>query len=312
MAPILLKAGRSYEHWVCALTISLLSLCCLQSSSFALSAGAKEKITVTRLSSDVLKSTTAQDSCIEDANNEEPVLLHTFWGRERSEEEIKAHITEQLKGLVDDGIPVVTVLNSEPPLVFIDNFLSTDHCIQIIESAKDHLQRSTLGAEQQQSNTRTSTTAWIRDHQCETPLRRIASAVSRISGLPTSHMENLQVCRYQVGQQFAIHTDHLDSFNDLSVGGRLCTCLIYLQDCTLGGATTFPKLVVPNVKPVPGRAVFFWNTMERPGFINYKSDMFLNVDVNLQHAGMPVEEGEKWICNRWVHPVDIGSGVRGL
>ena len=244
--------------------------------------------------------------------DDEPLLLHSFWGKERSEQEIIDHITTQLALADLDIIPIVTVLKSEPPIVVIDNLLSPEHCNSIIQSAKEHLQRSTLGAEQEQSNTRTSTTAWIKDHQCEIPLRRIASAVARISGLPPTHMENLQVCRYQVGQEFAIHTDHLDSFNDLPIRGRLCTCLLYLQDCQDGGATRFPEHPTIDVLPRTSRAVFFWNTQERPGSPNYKSDMFLNVDRRLRHAGMPVEKGEKWICNRWVHPIDIHSGVRGV
>ena len=244
--------------------------------------------------------------------DDEPLLLHSFWGMERSEQEIIEHITTQLALANLDIIPKVTVLKSEPPIVIIDNLLSPEHCNSIIQSAKEHLQRSTLGAEQEESKTRTSTTAWIKDHQCEVPLRCIASAVAGISGLPPSHMENLQVCRYQVGQEFAIHTDHLDSFNDLPVRGRLCTCLLYLQDCPNGGATRFPEHPTIDVLPRTGRAVFFWNTQERPGSPNYKSDMFLNVDRQLRHAGMPVESGEKWICNRWVHPIDIHSGVRGV
>jgi 2OG-Fe(II) oxygenase superfamily len=310
MTSIIPKRSHLHQQWVSA--VIWFSCCCLQTASFTFAFSAKNSLApspVPQRLSNVLKR--AATASVEDAK-EEPLLIHTFWGQERTEDEIIAHVTVQLAGLVDN-VPTVTVLNSEPPLVVIDNFISPDHCMEIIQSAKDHLQRSTLGAEQEHSETRTSTTAWIRDHQCEAPLRRIASAVSRISGVPTTHMENLQVCRYQVGQEFAIHTDHLDTFNDLPVRGRLCTCLIYLQECTEGGATTFPEMkAAPDVVPVPGRAVFFWNTMERPGSVNYASDMFLNVDMKLQHAGMPVDAGEKWICNRWVHPIDIESGVRGV
>lgn len=245
-----------------------------------------------------------------ESSSTEPILVHTFWGQERTENEIIAHVTEQLTSI--GIIPLVTVLQTEPPLVIIDNLLSEQHCAQIIQSAEDHLQQSTVGAEQEKSTTRTSKTAWIKEHQCEYPLRLMASAVSLFSGLPTSHMKNLQVCRYTLGQEFAIHTDHLDSFNELPVRGRLCTCLLYLQKCEEGGATKFYEYPHLEVKPEQGRAVFFWNTLERPGSVGYKSEMFFNVDLKMRHAGMPVESGEKWICNRWVHPIDIRSGVRGV
>lgn len=128
--------------------------------------------------------------------------------------------------------------------------------------------------------------------------------------LPPSHLENLQVVRYLSSQEFSTHTDHLDSFNDLTCRGRLATCLIYLKSPTKGGETSFPEFRV-KIPPVSGSAVFFFNTKERPGMEGYDPEMFLNVDLKMRHAGLPVLEGEKWICNRWIHPIEYGAGVRG-
>lgn len=137
-------------------------------------------------------------------------------------------------------------------------------------------------------------------------------------------MENLQVVRYSIGQKFDTHTDHLNEFNDLECRGRLATCLIYLNSAQEGprkmkasegllngGETSFPEFNV-TVSPVKGSAVFFWNTLERPGSVGYDSHMHLNVDTRLRHAGLPVLSGVKWICNRWIHPIPLGAGVRGL
>jgi hypothetical protein len=52
--------------------------------------------------------------------------------------------------------------------------------------------------------------------------------------------------------------------------------------------------------------------LEKPGVQGYDPLMFLRTDVRLRHAGLPVLAGEKWICNRWVHPIDFGAGVRGV
>merc|ERR1711966_82397 len=103
------------------------------------------------------------------------------------------------------------------------------------------------------------------------------------------------------------------SFNDLDFGGRLCTCLLYLNDqesmessssetgdCRsdsgtvaggrdasfTGGETNFPEFN-RAVSPKKGSALFFWNTLERPGSKNYNHNMFLNVDTRLRHAGTP-------------------------
>jgi len=59
-----------------------------------------------------------------------------------------------------------------------------------------------------------------------------------------------------------------------------------------------------SIKPRRGTAV------ERPGMNDYHENMFLNVDLRSRHAGKAVFGGEKWVCNRWLHPVEVGAGVR--
>jgi hypothetical protein len=290
--------------------------------------------------------------------------VHQFWGKSRSVDEVKGFVEDCLQQVMGeyghgsgssntnsnindkpaDNMPVVDVVAAgESPLVVIHNFVSPSMCQDIIASAanSDNLKRSTTGESNKKSDCRTSSTVWLRDDDCQQPLRLIADMVSSISGLPPSCMENLQVCRYLPGQEFKLHTDHLDSFNDLDCGGRLATCLMYLSEPQSGGETWFPGLAdeyekdenassnskenssslsavatatstEPIIAPTQGSAVFFWNTIEKPGSPGYRPDMFLNVDVRLRHAGLPVIEGEKWICNRWVHPIPLDMGVRGV
>ena len=243
----------------------------------------------------------------------DPIAGQTFWGRERSEVEIAEHVLSALQSIdaADDLSPSLRVVTSEPPLVVIDDFLSPIDCEAIIRAADGAgLHRSTIGVDRVDDPKRTSSTTWLEERQCADPQRLLAERVSRISGLPTSHMENLQVVRYKPGEQFGIHTDHEDTFNSLPGRGRLCTCLIYLQEPSDGGETRFYELEV-DVPPKRGTAVFWWNTIQRPGCVGYHPEMFLNCDTKMQHAGVPVIEGEKWICNRWVHPVDYGRGIRG-
>ena len=251
-----------------------------------------------------------------------------FWGKERSHHEIETHISERLASIdhTDNNnnnvqcqeqwtTETVHVLSAEPLLVVIHDFLSTSMCDTLIQAAKDsdkNMARSTTGNSKKISKSRTSSTLWLKDKECPEPSRLIAEKVSSISGLPPSCMENLQVCRYEQGQEFNVHTDHQDNFNDLEFGGRLATCLIYLAEPDRGGQTFFPELDNTKIPVTKGSAVFFWNTMEKPGSVDYKPDMFLHTDMRMQHAGLPVEEGEKWICNRWIHPVDFPAGVRGF
>lgn len=234
--------------------------------------------------------------------------------------------------------------------MIVHGFLEQNYCDQIIDATigptdtsesasaavgKHQLKRSTMGSEQEKSDHRTSSTAWLQEERCPLPLRTFAARTAALCGLPPKNMENLQVVRYQPGEEFQIHTDHLDSFNDYACGGRLCTCLLYLNDSEqsmeasatgsgsdtitgmrdegsfAGGETNFPEFHTA-VSPKKGSALFFWNTLERPGSKDYNQDMFLNVDRKLRHAGLPVLGGEKWVANRWIHPRNFGAGVRGF
>jgi prolyl 4-hydroxylase len=262
-----------------------------------------------------------------------------FWSQTRSKEEVQSHVLACLASVADQQAaaatdptstlthPVVTerveVVSSEPPLVAIHNFISPQMCNDIIESAKENenWKQSTLGSEQKKSEDRTSSTVWLKDAECQDPSRLIAAKVASLTGLDTINMENLQVVRYDRGQAFNLHTDHQDTFNELDFRGRLATCLIYLSEPEMGGETWFPGLASNDddsqeegikIAPIMGSAVFFWNTMEKPGIVDYDPNMFLNTDIRMRHAGLPVDQGEKWICNRWIHPVDFGAGVRGI
>lgn len=252
--------------------------------------------------------------------------IHDFWRKPRTGLEVESHVRECLSDQkyesADTGHlrPSVQIISAEPPLFVVHNFLSHKMCDDIIQSALDSgdMQRSTIGSQQDTSTARTSSTVWMKEDECPDPLRLIADKVSSITGLPTSHMENLQVVRYDPGQEFKMHTDHQNSFNDLECRGRLATCLIYLAEPSSGGETWFPEIKSHDddrgvlVAPTRGSAVMFWNTVEKPGCPDYSADMFLNVDNRLLHAGLPASAGEKWVCNRWIHPVDFGAGVRGL
>ena len=81
------------------------------------------------------------------------------------------------------------------------------------------------------------------------------------------------------------------------------------------GATWFPNVLEgedTNIACTTGSAVFFWNTLERPGSDRYHAEMDLHADKRLAHAGRIVTKGKKWVCNKWIHPVEFGAGVRGL
>jgi len=109
--------------------------------------------------------------------------------------------------------------------------------------------------------------------------------------------EELQIVRYDRGQEYAPHHD----FGDDGSGPaqRFLTLLVYLALPMRGGATSFPKALGGRgleVKPAVGDAVLFYNALPDG-----------NADDRALHAGMPVlgrPEGgggdHKWVTNLWV------------
>eukprot|EP00527_Entomoneis_sp_CCMP2396_P009301 CAMPEP_0198138244 /NCGR_PEP_ID=MMETSP1443-20131203/1667_1 /TAXON_ID=186043 /ORGANISM="Entomoneis sp., Strain CCMP2396" /LENGTH=332 /DNA_ID=CAMNT_0043799943 /DNA_START=85 /DNA_END=1083 /DNA_ORIENTATION=+ len=261
-----------------------------------------------------------------DDDDKQSENFHAFWKKEQSQEAIRAHVQNCLYQVEPSASKSsIEVISAEPPLLVIHDFLSAPMCQDLIQAAKNSgkMQRSTTGAMQRKSLSRTSSTVWLNDEDCSGPLRLLAEKVSLISGLPPSHMENLQVCQYEPGERFNLHTDHQVSFNELDCRGRLATCLIYLAEPEEGGQTWFPDVLQKEgeaddkgrevyLPAKRGSAVFFWNSIEKPGQPNYTPLMDLSVDPRMAHAGLPVEQGEKWICNRWIHPINFDSGVVGL
>ena len=272
-----------------------------------------------------------------------PKTIHSFWSQPHTREEIKRHCAQTVfsKEQYTHTRKRINVISSDLPLITIDNFLSHEFCNDIIDTAINSsigMKPSTMGVSQQISKSRTSSTLWLHDNgndndennnnndnndKSNKALRVLAGKVSQLVGLHTSHMENLQVVKYEQGQKFDLHTDHLDSFNELDCRGRLATCLLYLNSSSdnndndddsegefRGGCTYFPEYEA-YVMPKKGRAVFWFNTIEKPGSVGYTHDMNLTVDLRSRHAGTPVYNGVKWVCNRWIHPIPLGFGVRG-
>jgi len=194
----------------------------------------------------------------------------------------------------------VEVLSFDPLLVLIHNFIAPDFCDQVVKIAQEKgLDKSTVLNKKHDFSGRTSSTVWLKDTDSSNELHELSQKVESLCGKAISHQESVQVLRYEVNQQYTLHTDHIEEFNDLESGGRLATCLIYLNEDFEGGETEFPTLKA-KVAPRKGSALFWYNVLLP------ESDAWsLMPDLRLVHAGLPVTEGVKWACNKWVHPVPM-------
>jgi len=176
------------------------------------------------------------------------------------------------------------------------NLITDEQCQEIISLAKPLIRPSTVigegGANVPDKVFRTSHNTFIStDNKV---VQDIYDKLSNIIDIDSDHFEQLQVVRYEPGQQYKAHWDacweehKCDEF--MKQGGqRYATFLLYLNDNFTGGETEFPYRNI-KVKPEKGKAALFFN-LEKDN---------KNKLENSYHAGLPPTSGVKWICNVWV------------
>lgn len=180
----------------------------------------------------------------------------------------------------------------EPP-VMVNSVLTPDECKHIIEAATPNFQRSKVVGQEDPSNVRTSETAWV--PKSDPVAQKVLAKASELTGKPMDHCEDLQVVRYTPGTYYNEHhdscceADAACSIFEKNGGQRVGTLLVYLNNDFTGGETSFPQLQ-QKLKADTGSAIFF-----RP----------LGTDdtrchPNALHAGLPVTDGVKYVCNAWV------------
>ncbi|GMI28722.1 hypothetical protein TrCOL_g12127 [Triparma columacea] len=164
---------------------------------------------------------------------------------------------------------------------------------------------------------RTSETCWF-GHEENEVLKGIAERAASYAGVPISCAESFQASRYSPGGFYSLHTDNVDSFNDLEAGGRWGTLIVYLNGGMSpsddgerrfeGGETEFPYasggpvLVTPST----GRGAFFHNVAGTDFPITRGNMHSLTTEGGMAHGGRKVEgEGRKYIITLWFHADDI-------
>lgn len=151
----------------------------------------------------------------------------------------------------------------------------------------------------------------------------IGERARRFQGLhkPITHLEPIQLVRYNPGEQYQYHTDWFNEdatrpggHADVARGGnRVSSFFAYISvsDDIVGGGTAFPKLQAPpgdawcefiecdneydggiTFKAIEGNAVYWSNLRKDPAGQTIG-------DVRVLHAGLPVIQGQKVGMNIW-------------
>ncbi|CAB9520049.1 Probable prolyl 4-hydroxylase [Seminavis robusta] len=189
------------------------------------------------------------------------------------------------------------LLHRSPPVLTVENFFTKEECEQVqnVALASDEngpvqVQSATFSALAQSK--RTSTSWFCYYSQVPTLLAK----ARHVLGIPTlEQMEEPQIVRYKVGEEFSWHYDEVPGPQLKNGGQRLATLLVYLNDVAQGGGTVFRDLQdgstgeMLTMRPKLGSALLFF-----PAFGDGTPD-----DRTL-HKG-EVAGDEKWIIQMWIH-----------
>jgi prolyl 4-hydroxylase len=193
---------------------------------------------------------------------------------------------------------LILLFRPKSPIEFkeIPNFLTHEECDVLIKMSEPKLVDSMIyGSESDDviTESRVSKQCWFRNENqlVEKISHKCASATSTNKNC----QEELQVVKYAKGGFFVPHFDPCEGDEQFcermnhGSGHRKYTVLVYLNDDFEGGETEFPVLK-KSVKPEKGKAVIF-RSVDDNG----------NIIPESKHGGNPVTQGEKWVCNKWIH-----------
>ena len=186
----------------------------------------------------------------------------------------------------------------------LEHLLTPQECELLRVAATSTLRRSGTISKNPISEVRTSHNTFLntnsfRGTSVHDVLQRIDHVASTISGKPLENQEPLQVARYLPGQYYNEHFDacvpentEMCKRDSEGHGMRYATLIVYMNDVEEGhgGETAFP-LVNAQFKPKVGTGIFFFNLLP--------SDESKHHPLS-KHAALPLKEGVKWICNKWI------------
>lgn len=197
--------------------------------------------------------------------------------------------------------PLEQVQHHQAPRVSsIEGFLSKPVCSWLIKQASKNLvrapvQRAEDNAAFSLDNSRSNSVAGSSHLQPDLVVQLVNMRIASAIGLPLAHQEPTNFLNYKRGQEYSDHYDFFRKEEEAgfahelrTIGQRVATVLVYLNDGYDGGETAFPRLDW-SFKGKLGDALIFWNL-----------DAAGEREMNSLHAGRPVTKGEKWLLSKWV------------
>lgn len=197
----------------------------------------------------------------------------------------------------------------EAPRIFtVRNFLPKPVCAWLIKLSRKNLQRAPVQSAAQGGaftvhSARSNSVAGSNPLQPDLALQLTNLRIAHATGLALENQEPTNFLHYARNQEYRPHYDFFTAAEEAgfahelrTIGQRVCTVLVYLNDGYEGGHTEFPKLGF-SFRGEVGDALIFWN-LDAQGAR----------EMNSLHAGLPVTKGEKWLLSKWIRqrPVPLG------
>jgi prolyl 4-hydroxylase len=176
--------------------------------------------------------------------------------------------------------------------VSIDQILTPEECRYIIQKAQNTFEASVIAGNDKPTDHRRSETAWV---SADDPVaQKVLLRACELTGKTLEYCEDLQVVRYRPGMYYREHHDACCDNDpgcrkfDTEGGQRVGTLIVYLNSEFKDGETHFPNLNL-KFRPDPGCGLF-WRPLSSCNRCHPKA----------LHAGLPITDGTKYICNAWV------------
>ena len=208
---------------------------------------------------------------------------------------------DPVRDFVQPRYPGLRTLHHDPPVWNVDNFLSQEECLALVDAAESGALPPIPYGRKHKIFTGTKWAA----HGEAVAQPFLERCCQFYGDLPAERFEPVTVTRYREGEYQAEHLDarlgqsKRDAAYVRSGGQRLAQLIVYLQEPERGGETRFFKpcfggLAVP---PKAGMALVF------PA-----ATLDGTPDKRFLHSGEPVVAGTKWIVGTWLLEHERGDG----
>jgi prolyl 4-hydroxylase len=184
-------------------------------------------------------------------------------------------------------LPAAERLSDRPDVQRVERLLSAAECDYLRQLAERDYEPSVVNdasGRPVRDPIRTSEGATIHWMIEDPAVHAINRRLAAVSGTTYKQGEATLILRYKGGQEYRPHFDFVRS----ELNQRFKTVLVYLNHDYKGGETYFPEIDL-KVKGRKGDALIFTSALPNR-----------TVDPLSKHAGLPVTQGVKYLCTKWI------------